>query len=360
MDIVTDTLHASSSDLPTWNTLVMTKLQWIEKIPRQWIEITTQSLEAWKARDEKHPFLPDNRRGYARVTPVALSKAGVPNSSVLVLDEYPLHGLGLYENLESWEQYSGYVWDSWTTKAVQPVHIDPALQAMIDQSSQPSASAACQPCPASAQSSSSMLTGFKGSYASTSPDAPPFPDSVEDVSMESSADKRSRESPDSTLKPEGKSLKTSGVATATPIENVASSACAADTATCDESNDAAPEFPAIRWRAREVAETRLLMRQLKNRMPAWKLRTCTEALRATPVDLARIVEVTGIQFDTVKLVKVAVQCLDEIASEVDVANAVDTSATAAASSHDDKQSANDKPDSPEPENEPKTSVLEIH
>ena len=65
------------------------------------------------------------------MTPVALSKAGVPNSSVLVLDEYPLHGPGLYENLESWEQYSGYVWDSWTTKAVQPVHIDPALQAMI-------------------------------------------------------------------------------------------------------------------------------------------------------------------------------------------------------------------------------------
>ena len=33
VDIVTDTLHASSSDLITWNTLVMMKLQWIEKIP---------------------------------------------------------------------------------------------------------------------------------------------------------------------------------------------------------------------------------------------------------------------------------------------------------------------------------------
>ena len=212
------------------------------------------------------------------------------------------------------------MWDSWTTKAVHPVHIDPALQAMIDQSSQPSASAACQSRHTSAQSSSNMLTGFKGSYASTSPDAPPFPDSVEDVSMESSADERSRESPDSTLKPEGKSLKTSGVATATPTENATSNACAASAATCDESNNAAPEIPTIRWRAREVAETRLLMRQLQNRMPAWKLRTCTGALRATPVDLARIGEATGIQFDTVELVKAAVQCLDEIASEVDVAN----------------------------------------
>ena len=58
VDIVTDTLHASSSDLITWNTLVMLKLQWIDKIPRQWIEITTQSLEAWKTRDETQPSYP--------------------------------------------------------------------------------------------------------------------------------------------------------------------------------------------------------------------------------------------------------------------------------------------------------------
>ena len=145
VDIVADTLHASSSDLITWNTLVMMKLQWVEDIPRQWIEITTQSLEAWKAKDEQPTFLPDNRRGYARVTPVALSKIGIPNSNVLVLNEYPQYGLGLYENLESWEQYSGYAWSSWTTKVVQPVHIDPALQAMIDQSLSSSASAASPP-----------------------------------------------------------------------------------------------------------------------------------------------------------------------------------------------------------------------
>ena len=40
----------------------------------------------------------------------------------------------------------------------------------------------------------------------------PFPDSAEDVTMDSGADKRSRESPDSTLKPEGKLLKTSEAA----------------------------------------------------------------------------------------------------------------------------------------------------
>ena len=128
VDIVTDTLHASSSDLITWNTLVMMKLQWVDSIPRQWIEITTQSLEAWKARDEQSPFLPDNRRGYARVTPVALSQLGIPGTNVLMLNEYPLHGLGLYDDLETCEQYSGYVWSSWTTKVVQPAHIDSAYR----------------------------------------------------------------------------------------------------------------------------------------------------------------------------------------------------------------------------------------
>ena len=86
VDIVTDTIHASSSDLITWNTLVLIKLKWITIIPRQWLEITTQSLEAWR--------LPDNRRGFARVTPVALSEVGVPDTKILTLEEYPTHGLG--------------------------------------------------------------------------------------------------------------------------------------------------------------------------------------------------------------------------------------------------------------------------
>ena len=111
------------------------KLNWIDSAPREWIEITTQSLEGWKARDEKSPFLPDNRRGYARVTPVAVSRVGIPGSTVLTLNEYPMEGLGLHDDLETCEQYSGYVWSNWTTKTVQPAHVDATLQAMIDQSS---------------------------------------------------------------------------------------------------------------------------------------------------------------------------------------------------------------------------------
>ena len=136
VDIVTDTLHASSSDLITWNTLVMMKLRWIDEIPREWIDITTNSLETWSARDQLSPFHVDNRRGYARVTPVALSSVGVPGSSTLSLDEYPKHGLGIYDDYETSEDFSGYLWATWTTMAAQPMQIDSALQAMINQSAQ--------------------------------------------------------------------------------------------------------------------------------------------------------------------------------------------------------------------------------
>ena len=64
----------------------------------------------------------------------ALSRVGVPDTAVLTLDEYPLEGLGFYEDLETCN--TGYVWSNWTTKTTQPVHIDAALQAMIDQSEQ--------------------------------------------------------------------------------------------------------------------------------------------------------------------------------------------------------------------------------
>ena len=73
--------------------------------------------------------------------------------------------------------------------------------------------------------------------------------------MESSADKRSRESPDSTRKPEGKSLKTSGGAPATSIEDVTSSSCAAGTVAIDGSGGAGAEAPTF------VGEQEMLQKQ---------------------------------------------------------------------------------------------------
>ena len=168
VDIVTDTIHASSSDLITWNTLIMIKLKWIDLIPRQWLEIATHSLEAWKLRDEKPPFLPDNRRGFARVTPIALSKVGVPNIEIYSMDEYPPHGLGLYDDYESWSKYKGYVWSGWTTRKAQPMHIDPALQALIDQSVQGAPSAASQTYAGNDPATADSTAESKGSQFSSS------------------------------------------------------------------------------------------------------------------------------------------------------------------------------------------------
>ena len=70
------------------------------------------------------------------MTPVALSSVGVPGSSILPLDEYPKHGLGIYDDYETSEEFNGYLWATWTTMAAQPMQIDSALQAMINQSAQ--------------------------------------------------------------------------------------------------------------------------------------------------------------------------------------------------------------------------------
>ena len=195
VDIVTDTLHASSSDLITWNTLVMLKLKWVSTIPRQWLEIATQSLEARKLRDEKPPFLPDNRRGFARVTPIALSNSGVPNTEIYAMDEFPLLGLGLHDDYESWSRCQGYVWSGWTTRKAQPMHIDPALQMLIDQSVQVDPNAVSSTYMGRDPGTPAPTTESKGCQLPVWGSEPPFPTSVPDVNMQQSADKRSRGSP---------------------------------------------------------------------------------------------------------------------------------------------------------------------
>ena len=153
-------------------------------------------------------------------------------------------------------------------------------------------------------------------------------------------------------------MKTSGVAPATSTKDVTSNTCAADTATFDGSNDAAPKAPTARWKARDAAEAKLFVRQMHRRIAAWKLKLCIEALHASPIDLVCIAEVTEILFATVELVDVADQCLIQIAKEIESAN-VSTGTpgtTAAAPSHDDKESTNDKSASPESEKGSKTTA----
>ena len=145
-------------------------------------------------RDEKAPFLPDNRRGFARVTPIALSKVGDPNTEIHAVDEFLLHGLGLYDDYESWSRYKGYVWSGWTTRKAQPMHIDSALQALIDQSVQVDPNAVSSTYLGKDSATPDSTVESKGSQLPVCDFEPPFPTSVPDVYMEPSADKRSRES----------------------------------------------------------------------------------------------------------------------------------------------------------------------
>ena len=82
---------------------------------------------------------------------------------------------------------------------------------------------------------------------------------------------------------------------------------------------------------------------------------------SSPVDLARTAEVTEIQFANAELIDVAVQCLNEIAEEIDSASvsAGTSGVTAAAASHEDKESTNYKSASPESEKESKTTAEKI-
>ena len=310
VDIVTDTLHASSSDLITWNTLVMLKLNWVSTIPRQWLEIATQSLEAWKLRDEKSPFLPDNRRGFVRVTPIALSKCGVPDTKIYAMDEFPLHG---HDDYESWSRYQGYVWYGWTTRKTQPMHIDPALQTLIDQSIQLDPNAGSSTYIGGDLGTPAPTTESKRSQLPVWDSEPPFPTSVPDVDMQHSADKRSRDSPDSTLKPEHKSLKTSGVAVATDEKPIIVGTSAVDTSAENE-HDIEPQT--VRWNVKEKADVRTTMWRFHHSSPAWKLKTCIDAMKVRPLELSSLAKETGVRFASVDLVEMAVCCLEEITAEI--------------------------------------------
>ena len=189
--------------------------------------------------------------------------------------------------------------------------------------------------------STSDTVESKGNPMTSINNAPPFPVLTEGVSMDAPADKRSRESPDSTLKPEGKSLKTSGVASATTAESVVSKASAVASTTNEDVGDA-PEPSTIRWKAADVAETRRLMWQLHHRMPAWKLKAFTDALQVRPIDLAAIAEITGVQFASAELIEAAIKCLDEIAKDSCSASGAD----AVAPSQSDNQTKEDNSNLP--------------
>ena len=177
--------------------------------------------------------------------------------------------------------------------------------------------------------------------------AAPFPDSTEDVSMESGVDKRSRESPDSTLKPEGKSLKTSE-----------SAAVAADMDTCAATSDApvagSMKPSNVTKRPKTIPEAKFLMWEVHQRMPAWKAVKLIESNKDDQVDLAALGEATGILFDSREMLNEAVQCLERIRKEKDGKEddkSKEHQSSDPCSAQDDEQEVSDDSGSDDPEGE---------
>ena len=258
----------------------------------------------------------------------ALFAVGVPNTEIHAMYEFPLHGLGLYDDFEPWGRYNGYVWSDWTTRQAQPMHIDPSLQALIDQSVQIPSSAADQTYLGKDSVTTDPTAESKGSQLLVGDFDPPFPTSLPDVNMESSADKRSRESPESTLKPEHKSLKTSGVAVAAKEGPVVFGASVTTAAAVDQSSI---EPQTIRWNVREQSEVKPTMWRLHHCSPAWKLKICIDAMKARPVDLSSLAQETSVRFASVELVEMAA-CLDEITKEMEKDELKDLSVVTTSSS----------------------------
>ena len=186
----------------------------------------------------------------------------------------------------------------------QPMQIDSALQALLTPSAPVSSGQKGLKYDLGTPANLDSANQPMGSNECACGTAAPFPDSAEDVTMDSGADKRSLESPDSTLKPEGKSLKTS---------EAAPTAAATDTVETQKTENAKPST--MTKRPTTIPEAKSLMWEVHHRMPAWKAEKLIESLKSEEVDLAALGEVTGILFESKEMWCDAVQYLETIRKE---------------------------------------------
>ena len=75
--------------------------------------------------------------------------------------------------------------------------------------------------------------------------------------------------------------------------------------------------------------------------PAWKLKVCSDALQARPIDLSTLAQETGAQFASVELVEMAAKCLNEVTREMEKDESKDSSAAATSPSSEVNQKEKD-------------------
>ena len=241
----------------------------------------------------------------------------------------------MYDDYETCAEFNGYIWATWTTKAAQPMQIDSALQALLNPSAQAPSGQKGPNYDMGTPANVDSAAHSKGSHEHACGSAAPYPDSVEDVSMDSGVDKRSRESPDSTLKPEGKSLKTSGAASA---------ATASDTVGVSTTENVKPSN--VTKRPITIPEAKSLMWEVHHRRPAWKEEKLIECYKSDQVDLAVLGEATGILFESKEILNEVVEYLVKIRKEKDKKEDVDLGVPKASDLHssqsNDQEMSDDK------------------
>ena len=199
------------------------------------------------------------------------------------------------------------------------MHVVKNMQEMLNRPARSSASAGGSQSKASDQSHVSSSAENKGSGDSASPNMTSQQECQNGGAKDSSSEKRERESPDTTTKPEGKSLKTSGASSSEQPTTPEQGTHAEDVS--DKSNpdqeSVAMQGVTIRRAARTRDEAKLQVMGMHRRTPAWKLPKCIKVVNRQPLDLDCIAEVTEIQFASTELVEVTAKCLkyaDEAAS----------------------------------------------
>ena len=135
MDIVTDTLHASSSDVITWNTLAMVRLNLQDNIPiAHGMKLPQPPL--WhlgmRATGKNLSCLTIVQEVMLVSGHVGMTSTGKPSQTVPSLTQYPLRGLGFCDKSECSAHFTTYCWSRWSSKTAQPMQVDQGILDMLN------------------------------------------------------------------------------------------------------------------------------------------------------------------------------------------------------------------------------------
>ena len=128
---------------------------------------------------------------------------------------------------------------------------------------------------------------------------------------ESGSDKRERGPPDTTNKPEGKALKTSGAASSAHGTTSGRGTNTLDPASDDEDSSEEDEQAAMlgleqhRKLVKTIEQAQEVAKKMHHSLPAWKLNDCIKHLWGDTPNLLGVVRASNVYFQNVQVAKAA-------------------------------------------------------